>query len=120
MKLPFDYIRGLAEGEGTFTFSTRQKKLSNDVVLKEKTPSFCIMNERDEELLKSIRDTLGLKNRVYNCRHSAKSIGKGRMVMLIVRDFPQIKTIIPFFMGSCMGIKENNFMSGWKRWEMTI
>ncbi|KKR03802.1 MAG: hypothetical protein UT32_C0041G0006 [Parcubacteria group bacterium GW2011_GWC2_39_14] len=68
------------------------------------------MNERDEELLKSMRDTLGLKNRFYNYRHSAKSIGRGRMVMLIVRDFPQIKTIIiPFFYGKLYGNKGKQF-----------
>lgn len=100
MILPYDYIRGLVDGEGTFTFSTSSTKLRDGTIKKIRVPSFAIkMHERDQELLESVRDTLHLKNKVYNYYSpSTRKPNHGRQTMLIVREFPQLKNIIiPFF-----------------------
>lgn len=107
-------FRGLVDGEGTLTFSTRNKKLINGTIVKERVPAFAIkMHERDEELLKSVRDTLGLKNRVYNYKAQLKNGRlRGRQAMLIVREFPQIKNIIiPFFYKKLHGNKSKQFIN---------
>ena len=69
IKLSNEYIRGLIEGEGCFSFHTRNAKtpfLRNGQKIKEKMTAFCLsMHERDENLIKAVRDHLGLKNKVY-------------------------------------------------------
>src|SRR3989338_8680011 len=78
--LSYEYIRGLTEGEGTFTFSTNLK-------LNRKVPAFSIkMASRDKELLEMIRDALGIKNRVYIYNHKKKD-GSKRLpqAMLIIK-----------------------------------
>ena len=48
-----EYVRGLVEGEGSFTFDTRHKI--------SKIPTFVIaMHKRDENLLRLVRETLGI------------------------------------------------------------
>lgn len=114
LKLPYDYIRGLVEGEGTFTFSTtRSGKLSDGEIKKTKIPAFALkMHERDEELLRAVRNTLGLKNTVYNYYTPSKDgRPRGRQAMLIVREGPQIKhIIIPFFYKRLYGNKGRQFL----------
>ena len=63
---------------------------------KVKIPAFAIaMHERDENLIKKVRDFLGLKNRVYNYKSSESDGSKrGRKAILIVRDYNQLKEII--------------------------
>src|ERR1051325_8051724 len=118
IKLPYDYIRGLVEGEGSFTFSTTIRKLKNGTIVKSKIPAFAIgMHERDEELLKAVRDTLGLTNKIYNYHNSNKDgHERGRKVFLIVREFPQIKNIIiPFFYKKLHGNKSKQFIEWLER-----
>ena len=59
-----EYVRGLVEGEGTFTFSPSGNK---------KIPVFCLkMHVRDKNLLELVRNKLGLKNKVYEYNHQRK------------------------------------------------
>ncbi|KKU94480.1 MAG: hypothetical protein UY26_C0001G0032 [Candidatus Jorgensenbacteria bacterium GW2011_GWA1_48_13] len=111
-ELSYDYIRGLVEGEGTFTFSTRPKKMPDGSMGKEKIPSFAInMHERDEALLIAVRDTLGLTNKVH--KHGSanrKNPNHAKQAMLIVRENGQIKNIIiPFFYKKLYGNKGKQF-----------
>ena len=104
-KISFDYIRGLVDGEGTFTFSSHREK-------KRKIPAFSIkMHARDIELLRKVRDAMGLKNTVYKYYHQGKDGSKrGPQAMLIVREFGPLKNIIvPFFHKKLIGNKKKQF-----------
>lgn len=114
-KISYDYIRGLVEGEGCFTFSTSNRKLADGTVVISRIPAFVVsMHERDQELLKLIRDTLKLKNRVYNYRSvSRDGYKRGRKAILIVREIGAIKNIIvPLFYKRLRGNKGKQF-EGW-------
>jgi len=105
-----DYIRGLVTGEGCFSFHTGCRKKDGR---KYKIPTFYIgMHERDEGLLRLVRDSLGLHNTIYN--HKAwmgDGHKRGRMAVLVVRDFNQLKDIIiPFFYKKLEGYKAIQFM----------
>ncbi len=108
-KLSYNYIRGLVEGEGTFTFCTttgwRGKKA--------KVPAFQLrMHIRDKELIEAVRDFLGLKNKIYIYHYPGKDGAKrGPQVMLIVREFNNLKDIIiPLFYKKLIGHKNKQFM----------
>jgi len=110
--LSYEYIRGLAEGEGCFTFYSGWKKPNGR---KYKMPGFALaMNERDLELLKLVKDGLGLRNRIYF--RGTGYIGKngkstGKVAVLVVREFDQLKDIIiPFFYKKLVGYKGVQFM----------
>ncbi|PIY59550.1 hypothetical protein COY96_01215 [Candidatus Wolfebacteria bacterium CG_4_10_14_0_8_um_filter_37_11] len=63
MEISNEYIRGLVEGEGSFTFSTTRKKVDGT---RYKLPAFVIsLHIRDKHLLQMIRDKLGLKSKIY-------------------------------------------------------
>jgi len=110
-RLSNEYIRGLIEGEGCFTFYYGWKRPNGR---KYKVPGFVIgMNERDLELLKLVKDSLGLRNKIYfrGTHHITKS-GKdtGRVVVLAVREFDQLKDIIiPLFYKKLRGYKGVQF-----------
>lgn len=111
-ELSYEYIRGLIDGEGCFTFSTSTHKSANGIVTKNKIPAFSIsMHERDEELLNKVKRTLGLRNKIYNYRSSNSDHRiRGRKAYLIVRDFSQLKDIIvPLFYKSLKGHKGLQF-----------
>lgn len=81
-------------------------------MLKRKIPAFSIsMHERDEELLKLVRDTLGLKNKVYNYNFPGKDgYKRGRRVFLIVREIESMRNIIvPLFYKRLRGNKGKQF-----------
>jgi LAGLIDADG endonuclease len=104
-KLTYEYIRGLVDGEGTFTFSTSHK-------LNRKVPAFSIkMHVRDKQLLEMVRDTMGLRNKIYEYNHQGKDgANRGPQAMLIVREFGQLKNIIvPFFYKRLKGDKGRQF-----------
>ena len=107
-KLSYEYIRGLVEGEGCFTLHTIGP--SNQ---KRKIAAFVIgMSARDKDLLISVRDTLGLRNKVYEYKPRIRSDGYKRlgMAILCVRDIGQIKNIIvPFFYKRLHGNKGIQF-----------
>ena len=104
-KLTYEYIRGLIEGEGCFTFCKIGKY--------QKIPAFAIgMNERDKELLHLVKDTMGLRNRIYQYPPRIRKDGYKRdgMCILTVRDFGQLKNIIiPFFYKRLRGNKGKQF-----------
>lgn len=108
-KLSYEYIRGLVEGEGCFSFSTRTQKITSGYILKARIPTFEIsMHERDQELITMIRDTLNLTNKIYN--YKSNGLGGGRKAVLIVREFGSLKNIIiPFFYKKLKGYKGKQF-----------
>lgn len=106
-KLSYEYIRGLIEGEGTFTFTTANYKNK-----KVKIPAFQIrMHTRDKELIKAVRNFLGLKNKVYIYHYPGKDGSKrGPQAMLIVRERGSLRNIIiPFFYNKLIGHKAIQF-----------
>lgn len=108
-RLSNEYIRGLIEGEGCFTFCTAIENFTGKRV---KLPAFTIsMHERDQKLLELLRDSMGLKNKVYNFRSSlADGYNRGRKTMLIVRDLGSLKNIIiPLFYKKLAGHKGKQF-----------
>lgn len=102
--ITLEYIRGLIEGEGSFTFSTQYS-------IKRKVPAFEIrMHVRDKDLLEQMRDFLGLKNKIYVYHYQKPSMPRGPQAMLIVREFGQLKNIIiPLCYGRLKGNKGIQF-----------
>ena len=103
--LSYEYIRGLVDGEGSFTFSTNKK-------LGIKVPSFILrMHFRDIDLIRSVRDTLGINNRIYEYHYPQKDgYNRGPQAMLIVREFGRLKNVIvPFFYKRLKGHKGIQF-----------
>ncbi len=105
-----DYLRGLVEGEGCFTFCNIPVYNRNGK--KFALPTFVIqMHERDKSLIESLKTRLGLKNRIYVHRRPAlsqkdKIYRRGPMATLIVRDIGSLKNkIVPFFYGKLHGNK---------------
>ena len=117
MNITNEYIRGLVEGEGSFTFHQTTKRADGSVY---KLPAFIIsMHFRDKDLLKMVRDKMGLKNKLYyrvpriqmqNAKTGKKYLSE-RQVILVVRDFEQLRDIIiPFFYKKLVGYKGAQFM----------
>ena len=103
-KLSNEYIRGLVEGEGTFTFSRGWGG--------KKVPTFAIhMHSRDKKLLENVRDSLGLKNKVYEYYYPGKDgSNRGPKAILIVRELGSLKNIIiPLFYKKLKGNKGKQF-----------
>ncbi len=108
--LSYEYIRGLVDGEGCFTFYPGYKKANG---IKYKIPAFVIgMNERDRGLLEMVRNTMGLRNPIYTRRPSIKDgYKRENAAVLVVREFDQLKDIvIPFFYKKLKGFKGKQFM----------
>lgn len=113
--ISYEYIRGLVEGEGCFTFSTRIYKSPDGKVVRKRIPAFSIgMHERDQELLRKVKNTLGLTNKVYNYQpYNRDGYNRGRKAFLIVRDLGSLKNIIiPLFYNKFVGHKAIQF-NGW-------
>ena len=96
-----EYIRGLFEGEGTFTNDgSRNGRINPCVTLK--------MHYRDKELIEGIRDYFGLHHKVYEYTHQGR-----HYAMLIIRDIPSLKNkMVPFFKNQLLGNKGMQF-EGW-------
>ncbi len=112
MPISNDYIRGLVDGEGCFTFHTTQWTRINGETIRKKIPTFTVaMHERDELLLFSIKLALGLSSKIYKLGPYNKDGSKrGKKVVLTVRDLGQLKNIIiPLFYGRLIGHKRNQF-----------
>jgi len=111
--LSYEYIRGLVEGEGCFTFYPGRKRIDGT---KCKIPGFVIgMNERDLNLLILIKDSLGLRNKIYFRKNSYKNgdnKSTGRVAVLVIREFDQLKDIIiPLFYKKLRGYKGEQFVN---------
>ena len=102
-----DYIRGLVEGEGCFSFCsvpTINKKTRNRL----KIPTFVIqMNIRDHALIEGVRDCLKLKDKVYTLKpYLLDGFNRGKTARLMVRDFGELRNIIiPLFYKKFVGYK---------------
>ena len=111
--ISYEYIRGLIEGEGCFTFCTSTRKLVSGRIIKSKVPTFSLaMHERDIELIAAVRDIMGIKNKLYVNKNNNHKDGynHGRMMMLIVREIGNLKNIVvPFFYGRLHGYKAKQF-----------
>jgi hypothetical protein len=116
-KISEEYIRGLTEGEGSFTFYTTPKFISDGkATIKLKRPAFAIkMHERDAYLLNLVADRLNLKGNVYHNgpyrydRYGSRN--SASQVTLIVRDVLELKNIIiPLFYKKLHGNKGKQFM----------
>lgn len=105
-KISFDYIRGIVEGQGSFGFT--RSGLGGNIV-----PTFQIkLGINNKELLESIKDKLGLRNKIYLYYYPGKEKTKREeQAILMVRDFEQLKdVIIPFFYKQLIGYKGNQFV----------
>ncbi|MDP2704301.1 MAG: LAGLIDADG family homing endonuclease [bacterium] len=110
-----EYIRGLVDGEGCFTFFTvpEWKKTENGELVRLKRPVFTIqMNERDEKLLESVNYTLELSGRVYwQEAWRGDGVNRGPKVSIIVRNVLELRNkIIPIFYGKLHGHKGKQFI----------
>ncbi|MCL4405437.1 MAG: hypothetical protein M1361_00570 [Patescibacteria group bacterium] len=110
------YVRGLIDGEGYFAFSTspggRRSVNGRVVTYKFRIPEFAIgMHERDANLIKGVRDTMGLSSVVHIYKSFDKDgCKRGRRAFMCVRDIGQIKNIIvPFFYDRLVGYKGTQF-----------
>jgi len=111
MKISNEYIRGLVDGEGCFTFYTN----TDTDGIKRKIPAFAIsMHERDKSLLESVKHSLGLRNKVYIFKSSVgDGMKRGKKAVLVVRGLGSLKnTIIPLFYKRLVGHKGIQFI-GW-------
>ncbi|TSC59765.1 MAG: hypothetical protein LiPW15_785 [Parcubacteria group bacterium LiPW_15] len=115
-KISHDYIRGLVDGEGCFTFCTTKYITASGKTVIKKIPTFSIaMNERDLPLILAVRDGLGLKNKIYTNKnnHHRDGYKRGKLSMLIVREFGNLKNVVvPFFYKKLHGYKGTQF-SDW-------
>ncbi len=105
-----DYIRGLIDGEGCFTFSTipRFNKRGKRI----KLPVFMIaMHWRDKSLIEKLRDYMKLKEPVYTHASSKKDgYNRGNVARLMVRDFGELRDkVIPLFNNQLVGYKGLQF-----------
>lgn len=117
MELTNDYIRGLVDGEGCFTFYTG-KIVRNGMTEKIRIPAFAIsMHERDKELIQAVRDHFGIKNAVYTFRpYLRDGCKRGSKATLVIREFGRLKNvIIPFFYKKLKGYKAKQFESWLER-----
>jgi hypothetical protein len=91
--ISYEYIRGLIEGEGCFSFclagSSQNKKY--------KLPAFILsMSVRDKALIEHIRDRLCIRNMVYEYGPRIRNDHYKRLgtAILIIRDVGQLKNIV--------------------------
>lgn len=109
MEISYEYIRGLIDGEGCFTFCSAQNPNGGKI----KIPAFILrMSIRDIGLIEAVRDALDLKNKVHTYSYQGKDGAKRQpQAVLIVRDFGSLKnTIIPLFLNKLHGYKSLQFI----------
>ena len=96
--LSLDFIAGLIVGEGTFYWTRAPSG---------KIPGFGLrMHVRDKWLVTAVRDTLGLKKRVYEYIHNNR-----HYAFLIVREIGSLKNIIiPLIYPRLAGYKRLQFL----------
>jgi len=122
-RLSDDYILGLVDGEGCFSFSTSQTKIVYDKIIRTHVPSFCLrMHIRDFDLICAVRDYLGLKNTVYCFKACTKDgYSRGAQAAFVVRDFGALRDIvIPFFYKRLLDIRLFSLKLGFAKWRKTL
>ncbi|MBI3046241.1 MAG: LAGLIDADG family homing endonuclease [Candidatus Harrisonbacteria bacterium] len=112
MDITADYIRGLIDGEGCFSFCNipQRNRYGNKI----KIPAFILgMHERDRELVEKVREYLGVKNKVYTFKpYLLDGFKRGKTVRIMVRDFGELRDIIiPFFNKKLIGFKGKQFIA---------
>lgn len=97
-KLPLEFIAGLVVGEGTFCWTKSPRG---------KLPTFALrMHARDKELVEAARDSLGLREKVYEYTHGGR-----HYATLIVRNIGSLKNnIIPLLYPRLVGYKRQQFL----------
>lgn len=111
--LSYEYIRGLTDGEGCFTFYPANSKNSNGEITKRKIPTFALrMHVRDKKLIDMVKETLGVKEKVHIFKAwKGDGYNRGDSAALIVRRLGDLKNIIvPFFYGKLKGFKGQQFV----------
>src|SRR3989344_4311721 len=106
-RLSYDYIRGLIDGEGCFSFCSAPARKGRVLL-----PAFILgMSVRDKELVGGVRDMLLLKNKVYTYRNEGKdSVKRQPKVVLIICDPVALRrTIVPLFYKKLIGYKGKQF-----------
>jgi len=106
MDITADYIRGLIDGEGCFSFCNipQRNKSGNKL----KIPAFILgMHERDKELIERVKRYLGVKNKIYILKaYTLDGFKRGKTARIMVRDFGELRDIIiPFFYNKLIGYK---------------
>ena len=100
-----EYVIGLVEAEGNFSFSVWKAK-------ERKIPSFQLkMHVRDAHLVELVRDAMGLSNKIYTYGYQRKDgTGQNSYSMFIVREIGGLKNIVvPFFYDQFKGHKDMLF-----------
>jgi len=109
-KLSYEYVRGLVEGKGSFSFCSIGWKGEKN---RRKLPAFILsMSKQDKELMEKVKNTLGLRNKVYEYapRKAKDSYNRQGMCILIIRDVGQLKNkIVPLFYKKLRGNKGKQF-----------
>ncbi|PIR97978.1 MAG: hypothetical protein COT89_01870 [Candidatus Colwellbacteria bacterium CG10_big_fil_rev_8_21_14_0_10_42_22] len=114
-KITKEYVLGIVESEGRFTFSTRTRKLANKTVIQTRVPTFSInMHEDNRNLLELVKKQMGLENKIYIYKSKDKDgYNRAKKALLIVRGYGAIKNIVvPYFYGQLVGGKAIQF----KQW----
>ena len=109
-EITYEYIRGLTEGRGCFTFCSVGFPGKNKVHI----PTFTLsMSSEDMDLVTMVVKKLGIKNKIYEYGPRKRSDGINRKegkVILMVRDVGQIKNkIVPLFYKKLAGSKGRQF-----------
>lgn len=70
------------------------------------------MHERDEYLIELVRDTLGLRNTIYNYdQRRSDGWKRGRKAVLMVREYESLRdVVVPLFYKKLRGNKGTQFM----------
>lgn len=110
-----DYIRGLIDGEGCFTFCNTPDLRSPSG--KAQIPTFVLqMHERDKPLIEMVRNRLAPRNKIYVYKmldmetHRGKVYKRGAMARFMVRDLGNLKNkVIPLFYNNLLGYKGIQF-----------
>jgi len=110
-KLSLEFVAGIITSQGYFGWVKQNKG-------KQKVAVFQVrMNYKDKDLLFSIRNSLGLKEAVYEYgrQNKNKTHQRQHISLLLVRRREVIKKIIiPAFDGRLYGLKEKQF-NQWKK-----
>ncbi len=113
-EIKYEYIRGLIEGEGCFSFCSVPSfvKMPDGSFQRPRIPTFALnMHERDRELLIAINEKLSVKREIYYFKpYNKDGYNRGGTVRITIRDFGTLKnTIIPLFYNRLHGYKGIQF-----------
>jgi hypothetical protein len=112
-ELTNEYIRGLVERGGSFTFCTVPTKKQGKTTTKARIPAFVLtMSKRDKDLILAIKKHLGLSNRIYEIMpYTGDGYKREGTVRLMIRDIGTLKNIIiPLFNKKLVGHKSVQFV----------